>query len=184
MQVSTMLYLSSAGRLAGEQLAHRPCQLAPDLCTRPAVRGSSDLPAAALFPHAARTSRGQTDDWFGSPRIRLLAWVSAAGFVLFVLRQSSSRNPAPLLCLELLRDRNVMSSAVIGVFTDVILSAGLYVLPHFLCSIANQTLSATQTGRVMCVYALAAAAIRPLVVGGDDGVNLIVSIYKCIPPIC
>jgi MFS transporter, DHA2 family, multidrug resistance protein len=38
-------------------------------------------------------------------------------------------------------------------------------LPEFLRNVASQTLSATQTGRVMAVYALTAAAVRPLVVG-------------------
>jgi DHA2 family multidrug resistance protein len=38
-------------------------------------------------------------------------------------------------------------------------------LPEFLRNVTSQPLSATQTGRVMAVYALTAAAVRPLVVG-------------------
>ena len=38
-------------------------------------------------------------------------------------------------------------------------------LPEFLRNVASQPLSATQTGQVMAVYALTAAAVRPLVVG-------------------
>jgi MFS transporter, DHA2 family, multidrug resistance protein len=110
-------------------------------------------------------SRGQIDDWFGSPRIRMLAWLGATALILFAIWQTSPRNPAPLLRLELLFDRYVLSSALIGVFTGMILSGSLYMLPEFLRNVASQPLSATQTGRVMAVYALTAAAVRPLVVG-------------------
>jgi DHA2 family multidrug resistance protein len=51
------------------------------------------------------------------------------------------------------------------VFTGMILSGSLYMLPEFLRNVASQPLSATQTGRVMAVYALTAAAVRPLIVG-------------------
>lgn len=65
----------------------------------------------------------------------------------------------------MLRDRHVTSSALIGIFTGMILSGSLFVLPEFLRNIAAHTHSATQTGRIICVYALTAAAIRPLMVG-------------------
>jgi MFS transporter, DHA2 family, multidrug resistance protein len=110
-------------------------------------------------------SRGQIDDWFGSPRIRLLAWLGGTALVLFAIWQTSPRNPAPLLRLELLFDRYVLSSALIGIFTGMILSGSLYMLPEFLRNVASQPMSATQTGRVMAVYALTAAAVRPLIVG-------------------
>jgi MFS family permease len=54
--------------------------------------------------------------------------------------------------------------ALIGIFTGIILSGSLYALPEFLRNIDPQPHSATHTGRIMCVYALTAAAIRPLVV--------------------
>jgi DHA2 family multidrug resistance protein len=109
-------------------------------------------------------SRGQIDDWLGSPHIQHLAFAGAASLALFVVWQSSARNPAPLLRLDLLRDRNVVASALIGVFTGIILSGSLYVLPEYLRNVATVQLSATQAGQVMCVYALTAAAIRPLMV--------------------
>jgi DHA2 family multidrug resistance protein len=191
MRVSTLLYLSSAGGLlaSGYLTDHASWRLifVPDLLyaaaaiclllryfpTLPKPMGSSavtDWPGIALIALALISlqvipSRSPIDDWFGSPLIRLLAWVSAVGFVLFVLWQSSKRNPAPLLHLDLLRDRNVMSSALIGVVTGIILSGSLYVLPEFMRNIAARSLSATQTGQVTCVYALAAAAVRPLMLG-------------------
>jgi MFS transporter, DHA2 family, multidrug resistance protein len=123
------------------------------------------LIAAALVSLQVILSRGQIDDWLGSSHIRSLVLLSASAFVLFVFWQSSSYNPTPLLRLDLLRDRHVMSSALIGILTGMILSGSLFVLPEFLRNISAHTLSATQTGRTMAVYALAAAVIRPLMVG-------------------
>jgi DHA2 family multidrug resistance protein len=190
MRVSTMLYLSSAfGMLfAGyitDQFSWRLICIPnlayaaiaiwlllkyfPDLPVQRS-HGPTDWPgilmiAVTLVSLQVILSRGQIDDWFGSPRIRLLAWLGGAALVLFAIWQTSPRNRAPLLRLELLRDRYVLSSALIGVFTGMILSGSLYMLPEFLRNIASQPLSATQTGRVMAVYALTAAAVRPLIVG-------------------
>ncbi len=191
MRVSTMLYLSSsAGMLLSgyltDQYSWRLICL-PNLAYAiaaiwllqryfPALpKETSDRLAAtdwlgivlivvALVSLQIILSRGQIDDWFDSSRIRILAFTSAAALVLFVLWQSSAHNGAPLLRLDLLRDRNVVASALIGVFTGVILSGSLYVLPEFLRNVASCSLSATQAGRVMCVYSLSAAAVRPLMV--------------------
>ena len=176
----------------GQWLHHRSLQLATDLPAESDLRGRRHLAAAALFPDLSGApserlvatdwpgitliavalislqiilSRGQIDDWFGSLHIRVLAWLSTSAFVLFVLWQRSSYNRTPLLRLDLLRDRNVMSSALIGIFTGMILSGSLFVLPEFLRNIASHTLSATQTGQIVAVYALTAAAVRPLMVG-------------------
>jgi MFS transporter, DHA2 family, multidrug resistance protein len=192
MRVSTMLYLSSAAGLitSGYITDHSNWRLIflPDLVyasaaiclllryfptvpVQPTERAAAtDWPGIALVAMALVSlqvilSRGQIDDWFGSPRIRLLAWTCAAAIVGLVAWENSARNRNPLLRLDLLRDRNVMSSALIGVFTGMILSGSLFVLPEFLRNISAHTLSATQTGRVIAVYALTAAAVRPLMVG-------------------
>ncbi len=192
MRVSTMLYLSSAaGLLASGYITDRDnwrLIFLPDLAyaaaatwlllrhfptvvVQPTERvAATDGPGIALIAIALVSlqiilSRGQIDDWFGSAHIRVLAWTSASAFIAFVLWQSSTRNPSPLLRLDLLRDRNVMSSALLGVFTGMILSGSLFVLPEFLRNAAGHTLSATQTGQVIAVYAMTAAAVRPLMVG-------------------
>jgi DHA2 family multidrug resistance protein len=110
-------------------------------------------------------SRGEIDDWFGAPNIRVLGWLSAVSLGLFVVWQTSALNPSPLLRLGLFADRNVVAAATIGICTGMILSGSLFVLPEFLRNVADSTLSATQTGAVVAVYALTAAAIRPLMVG-------------------
>jgi DHA2 family multidrug resistance protein len=192
MRVSTMLYLSSAAGLlaSGYVTDHYNWRLIffpnliyaaaaiflllryfPSVTSPPTERlVASDwlgivLLAIALISLQVILSRGEIDDWLGSPQVRALAWINVCALGLFVVWQCSPRNPTPLLCLDLLLDRNVMASALIGVFTGMILSGSLYVLPEFLRNIASPTLSATQTGQVMCVYALAAAAVRPLMVG-------------------
>ena len=191
MQVSTLLYLSSAaGLLLGGMLTDHftwrliflpsiaytaaalwliwryfPTLPAPET---PRVVGTDwpgiTLLAISLISLQIVLNRGHIDDWLESPRIRLLSWVALSAFVAFICWQTSSRNRAPLLWLDLLRDRYVMSSVTIGIFTGMILSGSLYVLPEYLRNVASPRLSASETGSVMCVYALCAAAIRPAIV--------------------
>jgi DHA2 family multidrug resistance protein len=189
MRVSTMLYLSSAfGMLfSGYITDHVSWRLicVPNLVYAAVaiwllLRYFLDLPVerserptdwlgiilivVTLVSLQVILSRGPIDDWFGSSRIRMLAWGGSTALILFAIWQTSPRNPAPLLHLDLLFDRYVLSSALIGIFTGMILSGSLYI-PEFLRNVASQPLSATQTGRVMAAYALTAAAVRPLIVG-------------------
>jgi MFS family permease len=125
--------------------------------------GGIALLAIALIAGQIVLSRGEIDDWFGSSRIRLLCGIAAAALVLFVFWQLNPRNESRLIRLDLLRDRNVLASIFLGIFGGVILSGSIYALPEFLRNVYPGRLNATDTGRIMCVYALTAAAIRPLV---------------------
>jgi MFS transporter, DHA2 family, multidrug resistance protein len=107
-------------------------------------------------------SRGHIDDWFESMHIRVLAVVSAAALISFIHWQRSDDNRYPLLDVSLLKNRNVVAAVFIGLFTGMILSGSLFVLPEFLRLVDSQTHSATQTGRLLAFYALTAAALRPL----------------------
>jgi MFS transporter, DHA2 family, multidrug resistance protein len=111
-------------------------------------------------------SRGDIDDWFGAPHIQVLAWISVVTLLLFIAWEASPRNRYPLLRLQLIRTRPVMSSVFLGIFAGCILSGSLYALPEYLRGVDPNQLSATDTGRLLCVYALTAAAIRPFVVTG------------------
>ena len=191
MQVSTVLYLSSAaGMLVGGyvtdefnwRLMFLPnllfaggalillARYFPDVRRQANSRAAPpDAPGIALLAIALVSlqiilSRGSIDDWFGSAFIQALGWTCVVAFGLFAFWQATPLNPAPLMRLDLLRDRYVLSSASIGVFTGIILSASLFALPEFLRNVDPQPHSATHTGRIMCVYALTAAAIRPAVV--------------------
>jgi DHA2 family multidrug resistance protein len=111
-------------------------------------------------------SRGEIDGWFESPNIHGLAWISALALLLFICWEASARNRYPLLQLRLIRTRPVLSSVFLGIFAGAILSGSLYALPEYLRGVDPNRLSATDTGRLICVYALTAAAIRPFVVTG------------------
>jgi DHA2 family multidrug resistance protein len=117
----------------------------------------------ALVSLQIALSRGDSDDWFGSPRIQDLFWTSAISLVLFVAWQISPRNAAPLLNLRLLRNRNLQAAVSLGLFAGMILSGSIYALPEFLRNVYPTKLSATQAGQILCAYSLTAAAIRPLV---------------------
>jgi MFS transporter, DHA2 family, multidrug resistance protein len=111
-------------------------------------------------------SRGEIDDWFNATNIQLLTWTGGVALILFIAWQLNPRNSAPLLRLELVRNRNMQASMALGLFAGVILAGSLYALPEFLRNVYPAQLSATQTGQIMCIYALTAAAIRPLVSKG------------------
>jgi DHA2 family multidrug resistance protein len=191
MRVSTLLYLSSAaGMLVGGyvtdefnwRLMFLPNLLYaggalwllvryfPDVAQPKDPRVSETdcfgivLLAVALVAFQVILSRGPIDDWFGSTFIQVLGWTVAIAFGLFLFWQTNPSNRFPLMRIELLRDRYVTSSALIGIFTGVILSASLFALPEYLRNVDPQPHSATHTGRILCVYALTAAGIRPLVV--------------------
>jgi DHA2 family multidrug resistance protein len=122
------------------------------------------LLAIGLISLQIGLSRGQIDDWFESEHIRMLMGTSAATLGLFILWQLCPLNRRPLLSLDLLRNRHVLASVLLGVCTGMILSGSLFALPEFLRNIAAIRHSAGQTGRVLCIYALTAAALRPLMV--------------------
>ncbi len=109
-------------------------------------------------------SRGEINDWFGSPMIVALTWVAVIAIVLFVFRCLDPSNANPLLRLWMVKDRNVLAAIFIGLLTGMILSGSLYALPEYLRGVATPVRSASQTGQILCVYALTAMCIRPVVV--------------------
>jgi DHA2 family multidrug resistance protein len=121
------------------------------------------LLAIALIFAQIVLSRGEIDDWFGSTRIQLQSCMAVGALLLFVGWQLCPNNNARLLRLDLVRDRNVFASILLGSFVGIILSGSLYALPEFLRNVYPGEMNATDTGRIMCVYALTAAAIRPVV---------------------
>jgi MFS transporter, DHA2 family, multidrug resistance protein len=108
-------------------------------------------------------SRGEISDWLGSPLIQSLAWISATSLVIFILWESSARNDRRLFRIDLVRDRNVLASMLLGILAGMIISGSIYALPEYLRHVDPRELNATHTGQVMCVYAFTAALIRPLV---------------------
>jgi DHA2 family multidrug resistance protein len=132
----------------------------PDRQTAPADLLGAALLGVALISFQVILTRGPIDDWFGSPVLVVLAWSAVIALVLFGFR--SFDHPNPLLRLWMIKDRHVLASVLIGSLTGVILSGAIYALPEYLRGIDPQPRSASQTGEILCVYAITAACLRPL----------------------
>jgi MFS transporter, DHA2 family, multidrug resistance protein len=91
----------------------------------------------------------------------LLTWIGSIALILFIAWQLNPRNSTPLLRLSLVRNRNLQAAVFLGLFAGMIFAGSIYALPEFLRNVYPRPLSATQTGQIMCIYALTAAAIRP-----------------------
>ncbi|HEY2052000.1 MAG TPA: MFS transporter [Caulobacteraceae bacterium] len=145
-------------------LRHYPREaLEPDRQSVPIDPWGVALFAVMLIAAEVVLSRGEIDDWFGSPILTVLSWTALVALVLFVFRACDPDNPNPILRLELIRDRNVLASIVIGILVGMILSGSIYALPEFLRGVDPQRRSATQTGLILCVYAITGASLRPMV---------------------
>jgi DHA2 family multidrug resistance protein len=137
--------------------------LEPDRQSAPIDPWGVALFAIMLISSEVVLSRGEIDNWFGSPVLTVLAWTALVALVLFVFRAFDPDNPNPILRLALIRDRNVLASVMIGTFTGIILAGSIYALPEFLRGVDPQRRSASQTGQILCVYAIAAACLRVFV---------------------
>jgi MFS transporter, DHA2 family, multidrug resistance protein len=156
-----MICVIAAIFLLARHFPHVPTPTDPRL--RSVDKIGIGLLAIALIALQVVCSRGEIDDWFGSMQIQVLTWVSGIALLLFVVWQRSAQNPSPLLRLDLIANRNTFASIPLGIMAGIILSGSIYALPEFLRNVDPNKLSATTTGQIMCAYALAAAAIRPLV---------------------
>ena len=135
----------------------------PEFTTEPVDRFGLLFLGVALVSLQVILSRGQIDDWFGSPLIATLSWVALIALVLFIFHELDPQNRRPLLRLSLLRDRNVLAAVTIGALTGMILAGAIYALPEYLRGVDPQPRSASQTGAILCVYSITAACARPLV---------------------
>ena len=102
-------------------------------------------------------SRGEIDDWFGSPHIVVLLTIGIAANLAFLLWQVSPINAAPLLDLNFLKTRAMYSAAVVGFALGILLAGSLYVIPQYLRNIESH--SALQTGMLISLSGGASVAI-------------------------
>ena len=116
----------------------------------------------------AALSRGETDDWFGSNRIVILAGVGISCNLLLVAWQISPQNRRPLLHMTQLKDRGLFSAAVLGVVLGMLLGGSLYVLPQYLRRVESH--SALQTGLLLSI-------------SGISGVIMLLSVSKVVKAI-
>jgi DHA2 family multidrug resistance protein len=135
----------------------------PEFTTESIDRFGLVFLGVALVSLQVVLSRGQINDWFGSPLIVTLSWAAVVALVVFVFHELDPRNRRPLLKLHLLRDRNVIAAVTIGALTGMIIAGAVYAVPEYLRGIDPQPRSASQTGAILCVYSITAACVRPLV---------------------
>ncbi|NYF87962.1 MFS transporter [Tunturiibacter empetritectus] len=100
-------------------------------------------------------SRGEIDDWFGSPFICYCFGLGMVANALFVFWQLSSKNQSPLLDLRYMKERSVYAGGILGLALGFLLSGSLYVIPQYLRTVESH--SALQTGVLLGVSSAGAA---------------------------
>lgn len=106
-------------------------------------------------------SRGEIDDWFGSPKITFLIVFGIAANLLFAAWQLAPANKRPLLHLGRLYDRGLFSAVVLGIVLGMLFGGSLYVLPQYLRRVESH--SALQTGEFMAISGVASIVVLLLV---------------------
>lgn len=96
---------------------------------------------------------GEKEDWFASGFIVTLAIVSAIGFVLFIWRELTAKNPA--VDLRVLRHRSLAAGSIYSAVLGMGLYGALFAVPIFAQTILHYT--AMQTGMLLFPGALASA---------------------------
>ena len=81
--------------------------------------------------------KGQEDDWFSSPRIRVLALVAVAALVAFVIRELLTDEP--IVNFSVLRERNFAVGTVLITMLGVVLYGTTAMLPLFLQTLLGYT---------------------------------------------
>ncbi|MGA2952216.1 MAG: MFS transporter [Caulobacteraceae bacterium] len=137
--------------------------LEPERRSGPVDVAGAVLLGVALVALEVVLSRGQIDDWFGSPVLTGFGCLAVLALALFVVRVYDPRNRLPFLRLSLLGERHVIAAVAIGTLTGMIIAGAIYALPEYLRGVDPQPRSASQTGQILCIYAITAACVRPLV---------------------
>jgi len=96
---------------------------------------------------------GESEAWFDSPFIVLMAIAAAAGLVLFIWQELRIRHPA--VDLRVLRYRSLAAGSVFSMVVGVGLYGTLFVIPIYAQSVLHYT--AMQTGLLLLPGALASA---------------------------
>lgn len=101
---------------------------------------------------------GYSEDWFESTFIIVLAFLSAGGLVLFVLRQLSAEHP--VVDLRVLRYRSLAAGSVLSVVVGIALYGALFAIPIFAASVLHYT--AQEIGLMLLPGALGSAFTMPI----------------------
>jgi DHA2 family multidrug resistance protein len=101
---------------------------------------------------------GQTNDWFESSFITVLAVAAVVGIVAFVIREL--RSDAPVVDLRVFRHRALWSGSVLSLVVGMVFYAALFSIPLFASSTLHY--SSEQIGLLLLPGALASAVAMPI----------------------
>ncbi len=102
---------------------------------------------------------GQRKDWFGSPQIRLWAFLCIFGLVALVIRELTAEHP--IVDLRVLKDRTFSAGVFIMTMLGFVLYASLMLLPIFLQTLLGYP--ALQAGLALSPRGLGSLVTMPLV---------------------
>ncbi|HEY7213299.1 MAG TPA: MDR family MFS transporter [Thermoanaerobaculia bacterium] len=103
--------------------------------------------------------RGESEDWFSTRYITILAAVAAAALIAFVWRELTAEHP--VVDLHVLRDRSLAMGTVFTFILGFGLYASVFIFPVFAQNLLGFT--AMQTGLILLPGSLATAVTMPLV---------------------
>ena len=115
-----------------------------------------------LAPLQIVLSRGERDDWFADPLIRIMSFTVAICLPLFIWWESRSENRNPIIDLKVFRIRNFALGSIYVNVLGMMLYGQLYIIPQFLRNVQHH--SAFGTGKLQGINAAAFAV--GLVTGG------------------
>ena len=102
---------------------------------------------------------GSTDDWFHSPTISIVTFVSIVFFIAFVIRELSAK--APVVNVRMFRDPTFASGTVIGGIVFAMLMGSMFLLPVFTQELLHY--NATQSGMVLLPRTIAMMIASPFI---------------------
>lgn len=102
--------------------------------------------------------KGQEDDWFGSHFIVWMAALGAIGFVVFVVRETTTKKP--FINFHVLKNYNFTVGMVLMFFTGVTLYGMTAIVPLFLQALMGYT--ALQSGLAMVPRGFGALVAMPM----------------------
>lgn len=116
------------------------------------------LLAAGLGALQTLLEEGNSDDWFESQFIVIMAVVAVVGLVAFVWRELKSEHP--VVDLRVLRYRSLWAGSILSVIVGMALYGALFAVPIFAQGILHYT--SQQTGMLLLPGALASALAMPI----------------------
>ncbi len=126
--------------------------------TRPVDWSALAMLAVGLGCLQTFLEEGQSEQWFDSTFIPVMAAASAMGLALFIHRQLTTN--APIVDLRVLRYRSLKGGSMLSIVVGMALYGAVFAIPIFAQTMLGY--SAQQTGLLLLPSALMSAAMMPI----------------------